>query len=64
MKKLQFNSHEDLKKVIAVLEMHNIEFTWDMYDSRHLLHLGHVNFDHVKLALAECHVPYKVIDYS
>lgn len=64
MKMIQFQSHEDLKKVIALLEKYSIEFTWDMYDTRHLIHLGHVNFDHVKLAMANCDVPYKIIDYS
>lgn len=64
MKKIQFNSHEDLKKVITILEKHNVDFTWDMYDSRHLLHLGHINIDHVKLALENCHVSYEIIDYS
>ena len=42
MKKIQFNNHEDLKKVIALLEQHNIEFTWDMYDTRHFIHLGQI----------------------
>jgi hypothetical protein len=64
MKKIQFNSHEDLKQVISLLEQNEIEFTWDMYDTRHMIHLGHVNIDHVKLAMANCKVPYRIIDYS
>ncbi|TKJ41707.1 hypothetical protein CEE37_03835 [candidate division LCP-89 bacterium B3_LCP] len=64
MKKLQFESHEDLKKAISLLEQNEVEFTWDMYDTRHFIHLGHVNIDHVKLAMASFKIPYKIIDYS
>jgi hypothetical protein len=63
MKKIKFNSHQDLKEAIAIFEKHNIDFTWDMYDHRHMLHLGHANIDHVKLALAQVKVPYKIIDF-
>ncbi|GEM_PF-2562807 len=63
MKKIRFNSFDDLKKVIAILEKHNIEFTWDIFDRQYVLHLGHINVDHVKLALENCHVPYRIIDY-
>lgn len=63
MKKLQFKTHQDMKEAIAVLEKYNIDFTWDMYDNRHLLHLGHANADHVKNAMKHCKVPYKLIDY-
>jgi hypothetical protein len=63
MKKIKFNSHKDLKEAIAVLEKHNIDFTWDMYDYRHVLHLGHANIDHVKLALQNLKVPHKIIDF-
>ncbi len=64
MKKIKFNNQQDLQVVIGILEKHDVEFTWDMYDHRHILHLGHVNIDHVKLALENCKVPYKIIDYS
>jgi len=63
MKKIQLENHQDLKAVINVLERFDLEFTWDMYDHRHLLHLGHVNLDHVKYALSECKVKYKIIDF-
>lgn len=64
MKKIQFTSYRDLKDVMVVLEQHGIEFTWDVLNRNHELHLGHVNVDHVKLALENCRVPYKIMDYS
>lgn len=64
MKKIRFQSFRDLKEVMALLEKHNIEFTWDIFNRYHELHLGHVNVDHVKLALESCHVPYRIMDYS
>ncbi|MCX6641539.1 MAG: hypothetical protein NTW14_13825 [bacterium] len=63
MKKIQFNSFEDLKQVMPILERFNVEFTWDIFSKNHELHLGHVNVDHVKLALSECRVPFKIVDY-
>jgi hypothetical protein len=63
MKKIRFENFDDLKKVINILERFNVEFTWDIFSKSHELNLGHVNIDHVKLALSECHVPYKIIDY-
>lgn len=63
MKKIRFQSHEDLKAVITVLERHGIEFTWDIFNRNHELFLGHSNVDHVKLALSEAHVPFKIMDY-
>ncbi len=64
MKKIRFQSFNDLKQAIVILERHNIEFTWDIFNRQHELHLGHVNIDHVKLALENCPVPYKIMDYS
>ena len=63
MKKIQLNSFDDLKKLMAILEKHSIEFSWDMFDNRNELHLGHVNVDHVKQALENCHIQYKIADY-
>jgi hypothetical protein len=64
MKKLRFHSFGDLKLVMTELEKHDIEFTWDFLTRQHELNLGHINIDHVKLALTNCPVPYKIIDYS
>ncbi len=63
MKKIQFETHQDMKEAIILLEKHNVDFTWDMYDRRHLLHLGHANLDHIKEVMKHCKVPYKIIDY-
>lgn len=64
MQKIRFINFSDLKLVMAELEKHNIEFTWDILNRQHELNLGHINIDHVKLALTNCPVPYKIIDYS
>jgi len=64
MKRIRFQNFNDLKAVMAILEKHNIEFTWDIMNRNHELHLGHVNTDHVKLALSSCNIPYKILDYS
>ncbi|MBU0519098.1 hypothetical protein KKA00_09545 [bacterium] len=63
MKRIEFENHQDLRIALELLERYSIDFTWDMYDTRHLIHLGHVNFDHVKYALQSCRVPYKIVDY-
>jgi hypothetical protein len=63
MKKIRFENFNDLKQTIAVLERHGIEFTWDFFNQKYELFLGHSNVDHVKLALEESHVPYKILDY-
>jgi len=64
MKKIRFQNFRDLKEVIAVLEKHDIEFTWDILNRYHEVHLGHANADHVKLALENCHVHYEIMDYD
>lgn len=63
MKKIRFESFSDLKEVIAILERHGIDFTWDFFNRNHELFLGHSNVDHVKLALEEAHVKYKILEY-
>jgi hypothetical protein len=63
MKKIRFQNFNDLKQVITILERHGVEFTWDFMNRSQELYLGHVNIDHVKLALSECHVPYKIMEY-
>ncbi|MFH1862461.1 MAG: hypothetical protein ABH878_06560 [bacterium] len=63
MKKLRFQNFNDLHAMLAVLEKHNIEFSWDILNHHHEIHLGHANIDHVKLALENCNVPYKILEY-
>ena len=63
MKKIRMQNINDLKVVIAVLERHGIEFTWDFFNRNHELFLGHSNVDHVKQALQEAHVPFQIMDY-
>ena len=63
MKKIRLENFSDLKEVIAILERHGIDFTWDFFNQKYELFLGHSNVDHVKHALEGCPVPYQILDY-
>jgi len=63
MKKIRFNNSNDLKRAIPLLEKANIDFTWNIFNYQHEVYLGHVNVDHVKVAMQGIPVPYKIVDY-
>ena len=63
MKKIRFQNFDNAKQVMAILEKHDIEFTWDIFNRNHEIFLGHSNVDHVKHALEGCPVPYQILDY-
>ncbi len=65
MKKMIFNSMEDMKKMIDLFEKNNIEYSWYFLDRRYEMHLGDTNIDHVKLILREHNIkiPFKWGNY-
>jgi hypothetical protein len=63
VKKIRFQNFNDLKQVLAILEKHSIDCTWDILNRNHEIHLGHANIDHVKQALQNCPVPFKIMEY-
>ena len=65
MKKLVFNSMEDLKKMIDIFEQHNIEYSWYFLNKRYEMHLGNSNTDQIKMMLKDigCKIPFKWGDY-
>jgi len=66
VKKMIFNSMEDLKKMIEILEKNNIEYSWYFLNRRYELHLGDSNVDHLRMLLKSIGntIPFKWGDYS
>lgn len=59
MKKMIFETMEDLKKMIDIFEKNNIEYSWYFLNRRYELHLGDTNIDQVKLLLKNLGVNIK-----
>ncbi|MBM3327035.1 MAG: hypothetical protein FJY65_08670 [Calditrichaeota bacterium] len=53
MKKLIFESMEELKKMIDIFEKNNIEYSWYFLNKKYELHLGDTKTDHVKWLLKD-----------
>ena len=53
MKKLVFENMKELKKMINVFEMNNLEYSWYFLNKVYEIHLGPTNHDHVKLLLKD-----------
>jgi hypothetical protein len=66
LKKMIFQEMGELKKMIDLLEKHNIEYSWYFLNRKYELHLGDSNIDQVKWMLKNtgCTIPFKWGDYS
>lgn|GEM_PF-1209385 len=53
MKKMIFKNMKDLKKMIELFEVHNVEYSWYFLNKKYEMHLGGANVDHVKMLIRD-----------
>ncbi len=65
MKKMIFESMEDMKKMINIFEQNSYEYAWYFLNKKYEMHLGNTKSDHVTFLLKNigCTIPFKWDDY-